>query len=151
MKLVNRSPHGPDMFVSCIVWECRVYSNYLSFNVNFVKNSIFTKIGKIKFKIEIPLEYNNCPPLVKCETRIWHPNINEDGAVCLSILRTTSLDGSGWAPTRQLKDVIWGLSSLFADLCDFDDPLNVEAAEHFRKKPEDFKRKVKDYIRRYCT
>ena len=53
------------------------------------------------------------PPQVKCLTKLWHPNINEDGDVCLSILRQNSLDGLGWAPTRKLKDVVWGLNSLF--------------------------------------
>jgi ubiquitin-conjugating enzyme E2 F len=44
---------------------------------------------------------------------LWHPNISEEGDVCLSILRQNSVDGMGWAPTRKLKDVVWGLSSLF--------------------------------------
>lgn len=53
------------------------------------------------------------PPVVKCLTKLWHPNISEDGDVCLSILRQSSIDGMGWAPTRKLKDVVWGLNSLF--------------------------------------
>ena len=41
-----------------------------------------------------------------------------EGDVCLSILRTSSVgnDGMGWAPTRRLKDVIWGLNSLFTGM-----------------------------------
>lgn len=53
------------------------------------------------------------PPRVKCLTRLWHPNINVDGDVCLSLLRQTSIDEHGWAPTRRLKDVVWGLNALF--------------------------------------
>ncbi|NXS15421.1 UBE2F enzyme, partial [Mystacornis crossleyi] len=70
------------------------------------------------------------PPKVKCLTRIWHPNITETGEICLSLLREHSIDGTGWAPTRTLKDIVWGLNSLFTDLLNFDDPLNIEAAEH---------------------
>ncbi|XP_052378881.1 NEDD8-conjugating enzyme UBE2F-like isoform X2 [Oncorhynchus keta] len=70
------------------------------------------------------------PPKVKCQTRIWHPNIAETGEICLSLLREHSIDGTGWAPTRTLKDVVWGLNSLFTDLLNFDDPLNIDAAEH---------------------
>ncbi|KAJ7419557.1 hypothetical protein WISP_53221 [Willisornis vidua] len=34
------------------------------------------------------------------------------------------------------RDVVWGLNSLFTDLLNFDDPLNIEAAEHhLRDKP----------------
>lgn len=53
------------------------------------------------------------PPTVKCLTKLWHPNISEDGDICLSLLRQNSIDGMGWAPTRKLKDVVWGLNSLF--------------------------------------
>ncbi|XP_075036445.1 NEDD8-conjugating enzyme UBE2F isoform X1 [Mixophyes fleayi] len=86
--------------------------------------------GKFQFEIEVPDAYNMVPPKVKCLTRIWHPNITETGEICLSLLREHSIDGTGWAPTRTLKDVVWGLNSLFTDLLNFDDPLNIEAAEH---------------------
>ncbi|XP_039197869.1 NEDD8-conjugating enzyme UBE2F isoform X6 [Crotalus tigris] len=86
--------------------------------------------GTFQFEIEVPDAYNMVPPKVKCLTRIWHPNITETGEICLSLLREHSIDGTGWAPTRTLKDVVWGLNSLFTDLLNFDDPLNIEAAEH---------------------
>lgn len=53
------------------------------------------------------------PPRVKCATTLWHPNISVSGDICLSLLRQNSIDGLGWAPTRRLKDVVWGLNSLF--------------------------------------
>uniref|UniRef100_UPI00358F9CC8 NEDD8-conjugating enzyme UBE2F isoform X2 n=1 Tax=Myxine glutinosa TaxID=7769 RepID=UPI00358F9CC8 len=93
--------------------------------------------GKFNFEVHVPESYNMEPPKVKCLTRIWHPNIAETGEICLSLLRQHSMDGTGWAPTRTLKDVIWGLNSLFTDLLNFDDPLNIEAAEHhLRNKAE---------------
>jgi len=107
--------------------------------------------GRFQFTISIPHEYNIAPPAVKCLTRIWHPNINEDGAVCLSILRPNSLDGYGWAPSRKVIDVVMGLDSLFTDLIDFEDPLNREAAEMHQKNRDQYREKVKDYIRRYAS
>lgn len=90
------------------------------------------------------------PPKVKCTTKLWHPNISEDGDVCLSILRQNSIDGMGWAPTRKLKDVVWGLNSLFTDLLNFDDPLNRDAADLFIKDKESFRSKVKQYVMQYA-
>ncbi len=108
---------------------------------------------------------------MKCQTRIWHPNINEDGDICLSLLRESSIDGLGWAPTRTLKDVVWGLNSLFTDLLNFDDPLNGmtfyclrfiyidykfncfktdEAAEHYMRDRESFQNKVREYVQKYA-
>ena len=65
------------------------------------------------------------PPVAACHTRIWHPNITEDGKICLrseksteirikvginwvlsSILREHALDGTGWLPTRTLKVIV---------------------------------------------
>lgn len=106
------------------------------------------------------------PPAVKCETKIWHPNISEDGFVCLSILRQNSYDGLGWAPTRRLKDVVWGLNSLFTvvnfcriyfgykllfqDLLNFEDPLNIEASELYSHNPGAFQAKVRHYVQQYA-
>jgi len=106
--------------------------------------------GRFNFQINIPEEYNMIPPKVKCVTKLWHPNISEEGDVCLSILRQNSIDGMGWAPTRKLKDVVWGLNSLFTDLLNFDDPLNKEAADLFSKNKELFSIKVKEYVIQYA-
>lgn len=126
-------------------------------NNNYEMNLIITPKegmyygGTFEFEITVPMEYNNVPPIVKCKTRIWHPNINEQGAICLSVLRPNSLDGHGWMPTRRLIDVIHGLDALFGDLIDFDDPLNSEAATQYQKNIGLFKTKVQDYIYRYAS
>ncbi|KPJ00328.1 PREDICTED: NEDD8-conjugating enzyme UBE2F-like [Papilio xuthus] len=102
--------------------------------------------GKFKFSVFVTEDYNMAPPKVKCLTRLWHPNINVDGDICLSLLRQTSIDEHGWAPTRRLKDVVWGLNSLFTDLLNFDDPLNIEAAEMYKQNKVEFQVKVQQYI-----
>jgi ubiquitin-conjugating enzyme E2 F len=108
--------------------------------------------GRFHFAFHVGEDYNLSPPSVRCLTRLWHPNIGEeDGGVCLSLLRLNAVDaGLGWAPTRRLKDVVWGVAALFGELLNFDDPLNVEAAEHYVRDREGFKRKVKDYVVRFA-
>lgn len=106
--------------------------------------------GSYKFTVHVPEDYNIAPPKVTCQTRIWHPNITEEGEVCLSLLRQHSFDSMGWAPTRRLKDVVWGLNSLFTDLLNFDDPLNVAAAEHWERDKVSFQKKVKEYVMQYA-
>uniref|UniRef100_A0A8C5LFC7 E2 NEDD8-conjugating enzyme n=1 Tax=Jaculus jaculus TaxID=51337 RepID=A0A8C5LFC7_JACJA len=92
--------------------------------------------GKFQFETEVPDVYNMVPPKVKCLTKIRHPNTTETGEICLSLLREHSIDGTG--------------IKLFTDLLDFDDPLNIEAAEHHLRDKEDFRNKVEDYIKRYA-
>ncbi|XP_071328655.1 NEDD8-conjugating enzyme UBE2F isoform X3 [Trachinotus anak] len=113
-------------------------------------NEGYYQSGRFQFEIDVPEAYNMVPPKVRCLTRIWHPNITENGEICLSLLREHSIDGTGWAPTRTLKDVVWGLNSLFTDLLNFDDPLNIDAAEHHLRDKEDFRNKVQDYIKHYA-
>jgi ubiquitin-protein ligase len=44
----------------------------------------------IWFTVQVPPDYNMAPPEVKCLTQLWHPNISEQGDICLSILRQNS-------------------------------------------------------------
>lgn len=75
--------------------------------------------GVFKFHITVPLEYNMevgrfalrdyanfKPPQVKCLTKVWHPNITEDGQICLSLLRKNGSDQFGWMPTRNITEVL---------------------------------------------
>ena len=57
---------------------------------------------------------------------------------------------AGWAPTRRLRDVIWGLNSLFTDLLNFDDPLNIAAAEHYQRDKDAFRLKTKQWVAKYA-
>lgn len=122
-----------------------------NFEVVVTPSEGYWKAGIFTFEVRVPEEYNNKPPDVRCSTRLWHPNINETGEVCLSILRETSIDGAGWSPARRLKDVVFGLDSLFTDLLNFDDPLNLDAAEHFQRDKVSFSRKVQQYVRLYAS
>ncbi|RNA24262.1 NEDD8-conjugating enzyme UBE2F-like [Brachionus plicatilis] len=106
--------------------------------------------GRFEFFINVPEGYNFDPPKVTCLTRVWHPNINEKGEVCLSILRQNSIDSFGWLPTRTIADIIFGINSLFYDLVNFEDPLNTEAATMFQNNKDMFIRRVREYINKYC-
>lgn len=106
------------------------------------------------------------PPLIKCQTKILHPNISSklnwiikinnnlifildlsaSGDVCLSILRLNSIDGTSWLPTRRLRDVMFAVNSIFTDLCDFSDTLNVEISEEYEMDMEKTKAKIREYV-----
>lgn len=92
------------------------------------------------FQFEIPVHYPHSPPKVDCMTKIYHPNINLDGKVCLNILR------EDWKPVLDINAVIYGLIYLFYEP-NPDDPLNHEAAELFRKDVKQFERLVTRTLR----
>ena len=54
--------------------------------------------GTYDFLFEIKQKYPIAPPEVTMTgAPIWHPNIDEDGAVCLNILKPVTVGGS-WKP-----------------------------------------------------
>ena len=69
--------------------------------------------------------YPHEPPKVTCLTKVFHPNLTYQGAVCLNILR------EDWKPVLDINAVIYGLIFVFTEP-NPDSPLNAEAAEMFR-------------------
>lgn len=93
----------------------------LDFNLLITPNEGFYEGGRFQFSVKIPAEYPFVPPKVRCQTLIWHPNIDTQGAVCLNILR------EDWSPVLCLSSVIFGLLNLFHEPNPHE-PLNKDAA-----------------------
>lgn len=51
--------------------------------------------------------YPHEAPKVRCETKVYHPNIDLEGAVCLNILR------EDWKPVLTINSIVYGLQYLF--------------------------------------
>lgn len=75
------------------------------------------KGGSFKFTFAINNNYPHEPPKVKCVPKVYHPNLDLDGNVCLNILR------EDWKPVLNLNAVMVGLQYLFLEP-NADDPLN---------------------------
>jgi ubiquitin-conjugating enzyme E2 M len=106
----------------------------------FIKLTIKPDIGYYKdgifnFECKIPNEFPNISPEFKCIEKIYHPNIDIDGHVCLNILR------SDWKPTLTLQLIFAGILHLFLQP-NPNDPLNKEAANDLAKFPNQFARHV---------
>lgn len=48
--------------------------------------------GYFKAVLKFPDDYPNNPPTMTFKTKMWHPNIYEDGKVCISILHPPGED-----------------------------------------------------------
>jgi ubiquitin-protein ligase len=92
--------------------------------------------GKFTFTFNMNQNYPHEPPKVRCQQKIYHPNIDLEGKVCLNILR------EDWKPVLNLNAVIVGLQFLFLEP-NASDPLNKEAAEDLRQSRDNFRRNVK--------
>ena len=96
------------------------------------------------FSINIPGNYNFVPPKVHCDTKIYHPNIDLSGNVCLNILR------KDWNPVLNVSAVIVGLNYLFLEP-EPNDPLNHDAAAIMRDNQELFIKNVKNSVKGYAV
>lgn len=85
-------------------------------NEGYYKNGIFQ--FSIFFKETYPID----PPVVTCLNKIYHPNIDYHGNVCLNILR------EDWSPVLDLHSVLVGILFLFLEP-NGADPLNRQAAQ----------------------
>ncbi|KAI0474493.1 ubiquitin-conjugating enzyme [Xylaria cf. heliscus] len=92
--------------------------------------------GKFTFTFNMSSNYPHEPPKVRCQQKIYHPNIDLEGKVCLNILR------EDWKPVLNLNAVIVGMQFLFLEP-NASDPLNKEAADDLRASREAFRRNVR--------
>ncbi|MCQ2820783.1 MAG: ubiquitin-conjugating enzyme E2 [archaeon] len=120
-------------------------SNIMQFYVTYTpeKDSIWFG-GQYKFSFTVDEKFPFNPPKVMCLTKIYHPNIDFQGNVCLNILK------DDWRPTLTIATCIAGVYYLFTDP-NPNDPLNHEAANVMRDNINQFKENVKRSLRGgYC-
>lgn len=115
-----------------------------SFNVDVTPDTGFWKGATYHFTFGIPAIYPHEPPKVHCHTKIYHPNINLQGNVCLNILR------EDWKPVLDINAVIYGLIYLFYEP-NPDDPLNHEAADLYRNDLRHFEHVVQRSLQGYTV
>jgi ubiquitin-conjugating enzyme E2 M len=115
--------------------------DFMSFKVEYTpeKDSLWYG-GKYVFSFTVPDTYPFNPPKVLCETKIYHPNIDFDGNVCLNILK------EDWKPTMNVMLSIAGVYYLFTEP-NPNDPLNHEVAKLMRDNISQFKENVKRTLR----
>jgi len=98
--------------------------------------------------------FPHTPPNIKCLTGcLWHPNIDQVGNVCHSILHKSGL--YCWRPDYSLSFIVNILATMFdvgeeygrhSDSFSTVDPLNSEAAAQYNSNFEEFKRRVRSCV-----
>lgn len=90
----------------------------------------------LHFVLKVPHEYPFKPPRLVCTDSVFHPNVDEDGVVCMEILRL------GWTPGHGLENIFVNLYVIFIEVSG-DDALNTAAGDLLKSDYERFVRIAK--------
>ncbi|XP_071735260.1 probable NEDD8-conjugating enzyme Ubc12-like [Rutidosis leptorrhynchoides] len=121
---------------SCSISFPNGKDNLMAFEILIKPDEGYYRGGKFGFTFNVSTIYPHEAPKVKCKTKVYHPNIDLEGNVCLNILR------EDWKPVLNINTIVYGLYHLFTEP-NHEDPLNHEAAAVLRDNPEGFKNNVK--------
>lgn len=107
------------------------------------ENPPFNK-GAFRIDILYPAEYPFKPPKITFKTRIYHPNIDEKGQVCLPII-----SGNNWKPATRIEQVIAALVALIHEP-ELEHPLRGELAEEYVKNKKKFMTNAEDFTKAHA-
>merc|ERR1711976_535087 len=99
--------------------------------------------GVFFLTIHFPTDYPFKPPKVAFTTRIYHPNINSNGSICLDILR------SQWSPALTISKVLLSICSLLTDP-NPDDPLVPEIARIYKTDRDKYNGLAREWTTKYA-
>ena len=110
--------------------------------------------GFFRANMVFPKDYPNNPPSVRFVSEMWHPNVYNDGKVCISILHSPGDDPLGyeqanerWSPVQTVETIMLSIISMLSSPND-ESPANIDAAKQFREDLPGFRKKVSQCVRK---
>nr|XP_057910128.1 ubiquitin-conjugating enzyme E2 L3-like isoform X2 [Doryrhamphus excisus]XP_057910136.1 ubiquitin-conjugating enzyme E2 L3-like isoform X2 [Doryrhamphus excisus]XP_057910145.1 ubiquitin-conjugating enzyme E2 L3-like isoform X2 [Doryrhamphus excisus] len=116
-------------------------SNILNWQGLIVPESPPYDKGAFRVEINFPTEYPFKPPRITFKTKIYHPNVDEKGRVCLAIISVEN-----WKPATRTSQVIQCLISL-VNVPQPERPLRADLADEYTEDLDQFMRNAEEFTR----
>lgn len=99
--------------------------------------------GVFHLLIRFPSEYPFKPPIITFKTKIYHPNINAAGGICLDILKQQ------WSPALSISKVLLSILSLLTD-ANPKDPLMPDIAKLYETDRTAYDARAREWTQMYA-
>ena len=103
--------------------------------------------GIFKLEIRVPERYPFEPPQVQFVTKIYHPNIDSSGRICLDVLKSPP-QGS-WKPSQNISTILTSIQLLLSEP-NPDDGLMAEISQEYKHNRPAFLRKAREWVELYA-
>ena len=119
-------------------------ANVLFWSGLIVVNEAPYNKGAFKIEIVFPAEYPFKPPKITFKTKIYHPNVDEKGQVCLPII-----SADNWKPATKTLQVIQALVTLIREP-EPEHPLRADIAEEYSKDRKKFMKNAEEHTKKFA-
>jgi ubiquitin-conjugating enzyme E2 T len=103
--------------------------------------------GVFRLRVNIPPEYPLKPPGVRFITKIYHPNIDAQGRICLDTLNMPPK--GAWKPSLNVITVLASIQLLMSHP-NPDDGLMADITDEFKRFPDRFHATALEWTRKYA-